>query len=143
MDKRGFTLAEILVVVIIVAILAALAIPRYIRSVEMGRAREARVNLQLIQTAQNLYRLDHGHYFPDASLSSGILWGDVNCTVCGTPHHYIDQSALSGQYFTYSITSSGPDSFTARADRNAANAPPGYDTKWITIDENGTFTDNY
>lgn len=139
--RKGFTLTEILVVVVIVGILAALAIPRYIKSVETGRKEEAKVNLQLVLTGQRLYRLDHGHYASAGGIN--IMSGGAVCTVCGKRHYYIDDpNALAGRYFTYAITAGAAKTFTAQATRKAP-APPGYKGKWVKINEAGTISDNY
>ena len=140
MGKKGFTLTEILVVVIIIAVLAALAIPRYIKSVETGRAKEARVNLNLILTAQKLYSLDHsGLYLTDGDWAAGVPWGASVCSGCGRRHYYIDNiSALVG-YYDYNITTNTTDTFTARATRKTP-APGDYGGDYYEIDETGNIT---
>ncbi len=54
-NQKGFTLIEILVVVIIVAILAAFAVPRYLRYVEKSRSAEAQTGIRAIRTAYDVY----------------------------------------------------------------------------------------
>jgi prepilin-type N-terminal cleavage/methylation domain-containing protein len=56
MDKRGFTLLELLMVVIIIAILASIALPQYIRATEKARASEALNLLGSIRASENRYK---------------------------------------------------------------------------------------
>lgn len=55
----GFTLLEILVVIIIVGILAAVAIPMYSNSVETNKGKACQNNIRTILTAWRIYNLDH------------------------------------------------------------------------------------
>ena len=52
---KGFTLVEILIVVVIVGILAAIAIPTYYKYVEKGYASDAKVQIQNIAKSSDLY----------------------------------------------------------------------------------------
>ena len=53
---RGFTLLELLMVVIIIAILASIALPQYIRATEKARATEALQLAGAIRASQNRYK---------------------------------------------------------------------------------------
>ena len=58
----GFTLIEILVVVVILGILAALVVPRIMERPDEARAVAARSDIRGILSALKLYRLDNGVY---------------------------------------------------------------------------------
>ncbi len=59
---KGFTLLELLLVVIVVGILAALALPQYTNFAEKARAAEALSTMGAIRTAEELYKLETGNY---------------------------------------------------------------------------------
>lgn len=58
MNKQGFTLTEVLTVVLIVGILTSVALPKYMRSVERARATEAMVAIKALNDAVYAYYAD-------------------------------------------------------------------------------------
>ena len=59
---RGFTLIEIMVVVVILAVLGALVVPKILENVDKARVTRAQSDLRAIETALDLYRLDNFKY---------------------------------------------------------------------------------
>ena len=60
--SAGFTLVEILVVITILGILAALVVPRLVGRTDEARAVAAKQDIAAIMQALKLYRLDNGRY---------------------------------------------------------------------------------
>ena len=60
--RKGFTLLELLIVVIIVGILASIAIPQFLNAVEKGRVAKAKNALGLIAHAAKMYRAENDTY---------------------------------------------------------------------------------
>ena len=61
--SKGFTLIEILIVVVVLGVMAGLAIPVYRNNVEQSKDDEAKVNLYAIYTAEKIYKANYGTYW--------------------------------------------------------------------------------
>ena len=62
MFKKGFTLIEVLVVVLIIGILSAIAVPKYMKTLEKSKYSEAAEHLRSIYSAEHKYALEHNDY---------------------------------------------------------------------------------
>ena len=81
--KKGFTLLELIVVIIILGILATLGFSQFMKMVEKGRSAEARMVLGQIRTAQETYKLEQGSY----ASSIGDLPVEAP-SACTTTHYF-------------------------------------------------------
>ena len=68
----GFTLLELLVVVLIIGLLAGFVAPRYFNQVGKSEINVAKAQIDAIEKALDQYRLDTGHY-PSTELGLGSL----------------------------------------------------------------------
>ena len=60
--QKGFTLIEVMVVVVILGILAAVVVPRIMDNPDKARITKAKQDIRAIESALNLYRLDNYTY---------------------------------------------------------------------------------
>ncbi len=61
-DRRGFSLMELLVVMVILGILAALVAPKFFKHEAKSRQKAAKAQIALFETAIDTYRLDVGRF---------------------------------------------------------------------------------
>lgn len=61
-NQQGFTLIEVMVVVVILGILAAVVVPRIMDNPDKARVTKAKQDIRAMESALNLYRLDNFSY---------------------------------------------------------------------------------
>lgn len=59
---RGFTLVEVMIVIVIIGMLTAFAVPNYVKSLDRADEKEAISKLKMIWEALQLYRAKNGNY---------------------------------------------------------------------------------
>ena len=75
---RGFTLIEIMVVVVIMGVLAALVVPKLLSRTGESKVAAAKVDIATIMQALKLYKLDNQRY-PTTEIYTRSLVGSVRC----------------------------------------------------------------
>jgi prepilin-type N-terminal cleavage/methylation domain-containing protein len=71
--NAGFTLIEIMIVVLIIAILLAIAIPNFLRARETSRAKSCQANLRQIETAKEQWAMDNKKGASDTPQASELV----------------------------------------------------------------------
>lgn len=86
--KKGFTLLELIIVIIILGVLATSGFTQYTKVIEKGRTVEAKAVLGTIRTAQQAYYLERGFYAD--SLADLAVEAPIACTST----HYFRYTAI-------------------------------------------------
>jgi general secretion pathway protein G len=119
---KGFTLIEVMVVVVILSILAAVVVPKIMDRPEQARITKAKSDIRNLEAALNLYRLDNMTYpTTDQGLEAlvtkpsdspepknwkeGGYLGRLSSDPWGNPYLYL----YPGTHGSIDIYSSGPD----------------------------------
>ena len=120
-NKKGFTLLEIMIVIVIIGILSTLGISQYIPARERAFGKEAIANLKLIRAAEKIYYMELGTYYGP---QNNVTFINTNLKL-----------QLVETNWDYNIESANATSFTAIADRQGSGT---YSTcLWqITQDQN-------
>ncbi len=116
-NKSGFTLLEIIIVIIIVGVLASLALPRFFATVEFSKSTEALTSMAVLrQSVERCYLASAGTY--------------VGCTV--TNIDVEDPGNSPGARFTYSLTGQSATGYVITATRNTVDGGGGA-ANWINL----------
>ena len=113
---------EVMIALVIIAILAALALPAYFRTVEQSRSNEAITNLNIVHMGEKIYRLNNNAFIIGGSvaalntalntdMSSTFYTGSVVAGATGIANSYVatfTRNNVSGgggtKTFTYTFT---------------------------------------
>ena len=124
-ERKGFTLLELIIVIVIIGILASLAMPRFIRTAERSRAAEALAQVGAVRGSMQRY------YASDQSYT-GATFARLDVD---DPN---DATLYPLRLFSYVLTVTDATHFTVTATRNATKSGDGSST--ITIDQDGGIT---
>ncbi len=123
--KKGFSLIELIIVIVIIGILATFAVPLYLKSTERAKEAKARHALGIIARAEKMYRSNNDQYLDfavggaDTALGAYIELADIDTDID----------------WTYAVSGSTEIGFLITADRtNGSNTG-----ETITFDQAGTW----
>ncbi|MBU1007341.1 MAG: prepilin-type N-terminal cleavage/methylation domain-containing protein [Candidatus Omnitrophica bacterium] len=121
MLRKGFTLLEVLIVVIIIGILSSIALPQYFSTLEKARSGEAVTNVGAVRMA-----LDRYWY------QNGSATADLDLLDIGNPND------ITNKLYSYSVVDDGTDAgtrmYTVTATRTIGTTD--YWVKWTQTDNN-------
>ncbi|MBF0521475.1 MAG: prepilin-type N-terminal cleavage/methylation domain-containing protein [Candidatus Omnitrophica bacterium] len=125
MEKKGFTLVEVMIVIALIAILTCIAIPNLLRSRLNANERYATSNVQTISVAAQTY-WSVKNVLPSTLLqlnAEGLLDGSLGCAsqpcIKNGYKYYMGGSGLRTDFFIYTIpqtSNDGVQSFCAGSD---------------------------
>ena len=118
--SRGFTLIEIMVVVVIIGLLAAVIVPNVVNKVDEARVTRARADISAIESALTIFRLDNSKYPTteqglaalttqptDPSIRNwrpgGYLTKKVGKDPWGNEYQYVYPGTHGGEYDLFSL----------------------------------------
>ena len=123
--KAGFTLIELMIVIAIIAILAAILVPNFIRARAQGQLTACKSNLKNLATSLEMYSTDNAGHYPSPAANMDKLTPNYLKIIPQCP------SAQSNTYSAAYLFATVPDAYTVdcngqyhtAAGINAANYP--------------------
>ncbi|MHB1515939.1 MAG: type II secretion system major pseudopilin GspG [Acidiferrobacteraceae bacterium] len=88
---RGFTLIEVMVVMVILGILAAIIVPKIINRPDQARIVAAKNDIRSVMSALKLYRLDNGQYPTTQQGLMALVQKPSSAPVPQNWHRYLDR----------------------------------------------------
>jgi type IV pilus assembly protein PilA len=117
-SNKGFTLIELMIVVAIIGILAAIAIPNFLRFQLKSKSSEGKVNIAAIRTAEESYLAEFGNYVGVTTPNPAAIPGtSKDPFVAGGNFDQLGWSPEGQVFFQYAVNyaSASPSAYTITA----------------------------
>lgn len=125
LNKKGITIIEIITVVIVISVLAAVALPQYMAAIERGQVGRARTRIDAIRKAEAAY------------FSSNMIYTNTFSLLTDVPEATAGLTNGSDGQWTYSIADPGTEeSYTVTATRRTGVVAK-YANTTLLIDKDG------
>jgi type IV pilus assembly protein PilA len=117
-DESGFTLVELLVVMLILGILAAIAIPSFFNQRDKARDADSKAGARTAQTAMETYATDNNGVYTGANagalqnLEATLLDSNISNVTAAADSYTIDVTSDTGNVFSISRAANGQTTFT-------------------------------
>jgi prepilin-type N-terminal cleavage/methylation domain-containing protein len=123
LNRSGFTLIELMIVVVIIGILASIAVPKFAEASRGAKEAEAGPLLKQIVTLQERYQAKEGSYAADIALLEGGAW-----------------LPTSGEYYDFNLDMAHPTGYCVQASPNTAGTTAGLNAQ--SMDATGEWYDS-
>jgi general secretion pathway protein G len=127
--KRGFTMVELLVVIIIIAVLVAIALPRYFAAIYAGRLNACKSNFKIINTAAQAYFAQNKVWPPEGTAGVDDMIASSRTTPSGAAvkSGQLTEAPICPWGVPYALVAVGED---ASQQVSTANPQVGVETDW-------------
>ena len=121
--RKGFTLIELIVVVIVIGILATVAVPQYLKATERAKGGKAQNAIALIAQGEKLYRAENDTYLNVAAAGANAALGS-----------YVELLSVDADTdWRYTVTGATTSAFLVTATRNGGSV-----AGTLTLNQDGT-----
>lgn len=137
MRRKGFTLIELILVIIIIGVITTLAVPHYHKTNAIAREKTILNALEILHNANELYLARYGYYYVDTQLNGLaainavlgtdlVMDEDVTFVYNGIPNASVNEYTIQVTYGSITVTLDEEPLTTVPADANPHCVGPCY-----------------